>query len=113
MDDKQKEAAKLIEQVTGLIDSGFSNTDVNELADLTLELMILNDERIRDIEKENKQTSDNMKILQQRLQEYETSLALVETFLLENGLYEEFLAFSDEVIQDFAKEQKLHLTLVQ
>lgn len=112
---KKQEINQLIEELLPLIDKtgDLSKEDIDNLAGKVFKLALLNKQRLDELEVTVKQAEITVEELKGKIGEYETSIAMAEAFLIENDLYESFLVFSDEVIQDFMKKKKTHLTLVQ
>lgn len=111
---RDEEISELLKQITPMMNNfgSLSKSEANKLGKLFARWMNLNNERIDEIQNTAYQTSEELTEYKETLNEYETTIALTEAFLVENDLYESFLVFSDEVINDFLKDQKPKLRLV-
>jgi hypothetical protein len=106
--DKEKEISKLMILIESKLKrySELTNEEMDELGKITIRLLKLNQQR-------NDEVAANANLALEKISEYESAIGIMEVFLLENDLYEQFLVFSDELIQDFVKNKKPNLTLVR
>lgn len=89
-----------------------SQKDMGKLGKLLMRWLELNNENLDEMKETTDRTSEELEQVKGRFDEYESTIAMMQAFLLENDLFERFLTFSDEVINDFLKDQKPKLYLV-
>jgi hypothetical protein len=110
-----EETSKIIKQMEPMFNrlGELTKEETARLGTLFARWLVLNNEHLAEIKQTSDQTSKEVEIIKEKLDENETTIALMQVFLLENELFESFLVFADEVIADFYKNKKPNLTLVQ
>lgn len=111
---RSEETSNLINQMKPMFNKlgELTKKETDRLGTLFARWLVLNNEHLAEIKETADRTSEEIENVKETLNEYETTIAMMEAFLIENDLYENFLVFSDELINEFLKDQKPKLHLV-